>query len=183
MPSIAAVVVSLSDRHDLLKEALDSIHAQTREPDDVVIGVDPYRLGEVGNMNRLLNATDCDWVAFLHDDDLWDPEHLATVRQHLDDTTDVVVSRFRLSGRTHIEPWHTNFEDLRVTNWFPPSCVTARRDVFEEWTEPVGKFCWVDWANWNRLLDKDARFVDTGEVTVTYRFGPWRNGSWKGGTA
>lgn len=177
---IAAVVVSLPERHSLLREALDSVASQTRSPDDIVIGVDPYRWGEVGNMNRLIRATDCDWLAFLHDDDLWLPEHLAVAEKHMD-TADVIVSRFELVGRPQhtIEPQHDNFEDLRFTNWFPPSAVVVRASVFGEWCQPTGRFRWVDWCNWNRLLDAGARFVHTNETTMRYRFGAWGNGSWR----
>jgi hypothetical protein len=149
-------------------------------PDDVVIGVDPYRLGEVGNMNRLIRATDCDWLAFLHDDDLWKPDHLATCARHFD-SADVVVSRFDMVGRpwNTIEPWHDNFEDLRWTQWIgSPSMVVARRETWGEWTEPHAPYRWVDHANYNRLLDGGARFADTRERTVVYRFGDWGNGSW-----
>ena len=131
-------------------------------------------------MNRLLSATDCEWVAFLHDDDLWLPNHLSVAAEHFD-TADVIVSRFSMVGRPAdtIEPWHTDFEDLRRTNWIgSPSMVVARREVWGEWCDPYGPFRWVDWANYNRLLDKGARFVDTKETTVIYRFGDWGNGSW-----
>lgn len=180
MTSIAVLVVSLPDRHHLLKEALDSVAAQTRQPDDVLVGIDPYRLGEVENMNRLIRATDCEWLAFLHDDDLFSPDHLATAEKHMD-TADVIVSRLELVGRpvSTLEAWHSDFADLRVTNWFPPSCVVARKAVFGEWLEPDWRR-WVDWTKWNDLLDRGARFVDTGEVTMTYRFGNWSNGSWRG---
>lgn len=181
MPSIAALVVSLPERARLLNEALQSIHAQTRPPDDVVIGIDPRRLGEVGNMNRLLDATDSEWVSFLHDDDLWHPEHLAAAEKHMDEA-DVVVARFDLVGRpwSTIERWHDNFEDLRYTNWIcSPSSLVVRRDVWGRWCDPYPPFRWVDWANLNRVLDIGARFVDTRQVTVTNRFGDWGNGSWK----
>lgn len=182
MTTIAALVVSLPDRHHLLCEALASIQAQTRPPNDVVVGIDPYVRGEVGNMNRLIDATNSEWLAFLHDDDLWWPEHLATCEKHFDDA-DVVVSRFDLVGRpwATIEPWHENFADLRRTNWIgSPSMVVARRRVWEYWCGPYGPYRWVDWANYNRLLDAGARFVDTGVVTTSYRFGDWSNGSWGG---
>jgi glycosyltransferase involved in cell wall biosynthesis len=181
VPSIAALVVSLPERAHLLTEALASVHAQTRQPDDIVVGIDPRLLGEVGNMNRLIDATDSEWLAFLHDDDLWHPEHLE-VCESLFDTADVVVSRFELVGRpvSTIEPWHENFEDLRFTNWIgSPSMVVARRSVFRRWCDPFGPFRWIDWANYNRLLESGARFADTGLVTTSYRFFGG-NGSWKG---
>lgn len=179
MPTIAAVVVSLPPRHDLLVEALASIRSQTRAPDDTVIGIDPYRYGEVANMNRLIRSTDCEWLGFLHDDDLWEPEHLAIAEKYFDDY-DVIVSRFDLVGRpwNTIEPWHENFEDLRWTNWIgSPSMVVARRSIFGEFVNPTGQYRWIDWCNWNRLLDLGARFVDTKTVTTKYRF-MGNNGSW-----
>lgn len=182
MPSVAAIVTSLPtvERQPLLLEAIASVWGQTRPPDDMVIGADYSRFGEVDNMNRLIAAQGCEWIAFLHDDDLWHPEHLAVCEKHMDDA-DVVVSRFELVGRpwSTIEPWHTNFEDLRFTNWIgSPSMVCVRAELFGEWSMPHAPFRWNDHANWNRLLDAGARFVDTEQVTVDYRFGDWSNGSW-----
>jgi len=178
---IAACVLSLPERAPLLTECLDSIDTQTRKPDDVVVGIDPYRLGQVGNSNRLLDATDSEWVAFVDSDDLWYPNHLAVCETFMDDA-DVVVSRYDLIGRpwSSIEPWHHDFADLRWTNWIGSlSMVCFRREVFGRMCEPYGRYCWIDWANYNRLLDAGARFVDTGLVTTQYRFGDWSNGSWR----
>lgn len=184
LPSIAAVVSSLptKERQPLLFEAVQSVWDQTRPPDDLVIGADFSRMGEVGNMNRLGRATGCEWIAWLHDDDVWMPDHLAVCEQFFDDA-DVVVSRFELVGRpaSTIEPWHDNFHDLYFTNWIgSPSMVVARAEVFGEWCAPDGWGTqWNDLANWRRLLDKGARFVDTKQTTCQYRFGAWSNGSWQ----
>jgi hypothetical protein len=178
MTSIAAIVVSLPERHDLLVEALGSVHRQTRAPDDTVIGIDPRRYGEVANMNRLLRATTCEFYAFLHDDDLWEPEHLAVAEKYMDNA-DVIVGRYNLVNRpwSTIEPWHDNFDDLRFTNWIgSPSMVVVRASVFGEWAQPDHHH-WVDWTNWVRLLESGARFADTRTVTVQYRF-MGGNGSW-----
>ncbi len=183
MSTIAAVVTSLPTvaRQPLLAEALDSVYAQTRQPDDCVIGVDFGRMGEVANFNRLLAQTDSEWVAFLHDDDVWHPDHLAVCEKHFDHA-DVVVSRFDLVGRpwSTIEPWHDNFEDLAFTNWIgSPSMVVVRREVFGVWHLPGPQWGtgWNDLANYRRLLAAGARFVDTRQVTVDYRFIA-DNGSW-----
>lgn len=180
--SIAACVIALPEslRQPLLLEAIQSVYRQTRPPDDMVIGVDFSRIGEVANANRVLHATNAEWLAFLDDDDLWHPNHLEVCESFFADA-DVVMSRFEMTGRPWhtMEPWHANFEDFRKTNWVSsPSMVCVRRDVFVEWCEPYGGFCWIDWANWNRLLDKGARFADTKTVTTTARFGAWGNGSW-----
>lgn len=181
MARIAAVVVGLRERLALLGEALASIDAQTRQPDDLVVGIDYSRVGEVWNQNRLLQAVDADWLGFLHDDDLWYPTHLEVAEEHFD-TADVIVSRFDMAGRPEhtIEPQHDDFSDLRWTNWFPPSAVVVRREAFDGWLPPTKQFRWVDWRTWNHLLDREARFVHTNEVTMTYRFHHGQNGSWGG---
>lgn len=184
MTTVAVCVVTLPtpSRQPLLFEAIESVYAQTRQPDDMVIGLDYSRIGEVRNNNRLLRATDCEFVAFLHDDDLFMPEHLAVAEKYFDDY-DVIVSRVVLQGRPQntIEPQHDDFAHLRFTNWFPPSAVVVRKSVFKEWSDPQypAPYDWVDWSNWRRLLAVGARFVHTNEATFRYRFGPWDNGSWE----
>lgn len=184
MSTIAVCLVTLPtpERQPLLHEAIESVYNQTRQPDDMVVGLDYSRLGEVKNNNRLLRATDSDFIAFLHDDDIYLPEHLATAEKYFDDY-DVIVSRVVLEGRPQhsIEPQHGSFDDLRWTNWFPPSAVVVRRSVFKEWDVPPNPppLDWVDWSNWRRLLAVGARFVHTNEATFRYRFGAWTNGSWR----
>lgn len=182
MTTIAAVVVSLPERYLLLMDALGSVRRQTRPADDVVVGIDSRRYGEVGNMNRLVAATDCDWVAFLHDDDTWNPDHLAVCESFFDGA-DVVVSRFDLVGRPWdtIEPWHDNFDDLRVTNWIgSPSMVCVRRCAFPGFQDATQRHRWIDWQTWNSCLDVGCRFVDTQQVTTQYRFhAEFPNGSWE----
>lgn len=177
------LVVSLPERHELLCQALESIANQTLQPDDVVVGIDPYRLGEVGNMNRLIDATDSEWLAFLHDDDLWEPNHLSEASEHFD-SADFIVSRVTTVGRPQhtLERQHDDFADLEWTNWFPPSAVVVRRETFGRWCVPdrTPPADWVDWANWRRIYRSGARMVHTNEPTLLYRFGPWSNGSWSG---
>lgn len=183
MASIAVCVVSLAERHELLAEAVASVYSQTRRPDDVVVGIDYSRRGEVWNSNRVLNATDCEWLAFLHDDDLYEPDHLAEAEKHFD-SADVIVSDFTTPGRDTPQhfPKTDDWSQILTTNWFPPSAVVVRRSVFGEWHEPAQPppRDWVDWANWRRLYSTGARFVHTNRSTMQYRFGDWSNGSWRG---
>jgi len=181
MPTIAVIVVSLPERYHMLCEALGSVASQTRPPDDTVVGIDPRHWGECGNRNRLMDATDAEWFAFLDDDDLFHPEHLAVCEKLMSDDVDVIASRFNLVGRDRstMESWHPDWNDLRHTNWFGPSMTCAKRSVFGHWVENYAGYRWGDWGNWNRMLDIGARWADTGVVTVDYRF-LGGNASWPG---
>lgn len=181
MSSIAAIVVSLPERRRLLTEAVDSVWRQTRQPDHLLVGVDYAHVGEVENNNRLIRAAgDVDWLAFLHDDDLWLPKHLE-VAERFFGSADVIVSDFCTPGRKWDIPKQQDFSMLRRTNWFPPSAVVVRREVFGLWVEPsvAPPRDWVDWSNWRRLLEGGARFVHTDVESVAYRFDhEFGNGSW-----
>ena len=202
---IAAICVSLPSRGDLLAEAIDSVYRQTRQPDHLLIGVDYAGVGEVMNMNRLLEAADRSSgqdatelaYAFLHDDDTWTPRHLAIAEEHLDAGHDVIVADCtttggrpplvrRCAGEVAGDP-RTNFADIMRDNWFVPSMVVARASAFGRWVdaEPAppgslpGSGTWIDWTNWRRLVTSGARFYATGQRTVFYRFGDWNEGrSW-----
>lgn len=208
--TIAAIVVSLPERLDLLREALASVKAQHRPPDHCLVGVDyagePGRMGEAANMNTLIRGItthhlrnggrlDDLWFAFLHDDDLWRPDHLATAEAYMNTgEADVIVARCTTTGgrpplvrRFGPTQMVDDFADIHRDNWFAPSMVVARASTFGLWTpaEPPpptaepGAGAWIDWTNWRRLQTAGARFVDTGLDTVVYRFGPWNHGrSW-----
>lgn len=179
--NVTVCLVSLPERQHLLAEAIQSALAQTLRPDAILVGIDPRVVGEAENMNRLVRAASTEWVALLHDDDLWTPWHLEAAARH---DADVIVSNVTLSGRpaNTIEPHHCDYDDLRKTNWFPPSAVVVRRrallDAGGFTDEPPGR--WVDWTCWKRLLDSGASFACTHEDTLIYRFGLAENGSWRG---
>lgn len=183
MASVAAIVVSLPERLELLKEALDSVAAQTVQPEAVVIGIDPRSVGEAENCNRLARAAGSEWLAFLHDDDLWRPQHLERLLDHAE-SADVVVASFDLAGRPEhtIEPHHCDYTDLWHTNWFPPSAVMVRAAFFNDvggFREPGPGERWVDWTTWKDWLKAGARFACSHQRTMIYRFGPWNYGrSW-----
>lgn len=209
---IAAVLVSLPERHALLAEAQRSVWDQDRRPDHLLVGVDYGRIGEAENMNRLIEAAvasarypDRLWLAFLHDDDIWHHRHLAAAEALImatepppalvgrDDPLappgrplDVIVAKFRVVGPRPPITWYDDWALLDRTNWFPPSAVVARASTFGLWTPPEpppagawpGAGTWLDWSNWRRLRRQGAVFATTGEETMSYRFGPWDNGSW-----
>ncbi len=103
-PSVC-VVIPTKGRPDRLSEALRSVWAQTRQADQVVVVVDgpdpatetllgtlrgkvdvlllPESRGAAAARNAGIAKSRCQWVAFLDDDDVWDPEKLERQVRHV----------------------------------------------------------------------------------------------------
>lgn len=101
-----SIGITTYNRHDLLKEALDSVLSQSFADFEVIVGNDyqaevltgemlgisdprirfvnhPHNLREVGNMNALLGAAKGRYFTWLFDDDLYEPEFLQTAHDAL----------------------------------------------------------------------------------------------------
>lgn len=104
-----SIGVTTYNRHDLLRQTLDSILAQTFTDFEVIVGNDytaevltgemvgitdprirfvnhPRNLGEVGNMNALLGMATGRYFTWLFDDDLYEPNFLGTAYDCLVET-------------------------------------------------------------------------------------------------
>lgn len=157
----------------MLGEAMAGVAAQTRPPAFLAVGVNysPDRIDAATHANRLTAAVDEEWLAFLHDDDVWLPDHLEGLAAASEDA-DVVVADFVVEGRDW-HPGHScDFSQLRTRNWFGPSAVMIRSKTFRAtggWPQKVGEI-WGDWGMWLSLLDHGARFRCSHRTTVRYRF-------------
>ncbi|HVS02878.1 MAG TPA: PIG-L family deacetylase [Thermoanaerobaculia bacterium] len=203
-----SVVVRTCDRPDLLAEALGSLAAGTHPPLEVVLVNDggaapeapsrlpfpvvrvdhPQRLGRAAAANAGVAAASGDWVAFLDDDDLAYPEHLATlagmvrgagVRVAYTDAA-VVVYALGATGWEPVErrlPYSRDFdaELLLVDNYIPFNTLLIERSLLTE----VGPFDpeLPFFEDWDLLLRLAARvtFHHLPRVTCEYRH--FRGGS------
>ncbi len=169
---VTVITPTVPERAELLAEAARSVTAQALAPRDHLIGVDLHRRGPAEIRNRLTRAADTDWVAFLDDDDLLDPNHLEVLAAHTDDA-DVVYPWCRLDPPDAIgDQFYNNHFDrdaLRDRGIFPVT-VLARRDALlaAGGFRPTDRY--EDWGLWNRMADRDARFRCVPEPTWTYRF-------------
>lgn len=68
-------------RNGMLKRAVDSVLAQTRPPDALVVAIDHLGEGAAATRQRGLQQVQTDYVAFLDSDDEMKPEH---IERHLD---------------------------------------------------------------------------------------------------
>jgi hypothetical protein len=104
----------------LLERALRSVWSQELQPAQVSVAVDLHREGAPPTRQRALDGITTPLVAFLDDDDEFEPQHLAHLVAHLRETgADLVYSWFRVvaSGVT--------YEDDPV---FPPTHFTESFD-------------------------------------------------------
>lgn len=128
-------------------------------------------LGE--KRNRLIEACDTQWVAFLDDDDTLFPHHIETL---LSGTADVVVPHCRFAGPVIPRPdccegkYNRPFDrqHLNVHNLFPVTVLARREAVLDVGGFPTDRIGPEDWALWKKMNATGATFQVIPEVTWTY---------------
>lgn len=81
-PGISVVIPTIGDeggREELLHQAVASVRAQTLPATHVWLSGDNDHRGAIATRNHGLEAVDTEWTAFLDDDDVMYPDHLATL--------------------------------------------------------------------------------------------------------
>lgn len=189
-PTVAAVIPTIPPRTHYLNRAVSSVKAQTRPADQIVVRQDVDVIGAAQNRNKALAEVECEWTAFLDDDDMWHPWHLDHLLAHAESTgADLVYPWFdgintnifdQIFGTdTHpVSPYQHPFgADQVVTmrtrgNWIPVT-VLVRTELIKAvggfepppWANPDGSNPCEDWGCWLKLLDAGARFAHLPEVT------------------
>ena|ERR1039458_5832732 len=163
---IAVITPHKPGRGSLLQECINSVHAQ-KVPHLHFIETDSLRVGPSVLRNKMVKAlpAEYDWIAFLDDDDLFLPNHLAALSA-VSENADVVYSSCQPGIATVILPFDR--EALRRGNYIAVTSL-VRRSMFEK----VGGFPdlkkYEDWRLWNNIADAGGRFVFVQEVTWLYR--------------
>lgn len=164
---VTVITASLPGRAHLLAEAIASVAAQT-VPAAHLIAVDAgHGVAEV--RNQLVAAATSEWVAFLDDDDLLDPNHLETLLAHAAGH-DVVIPHCRFDGPPLPEQFCNRPFDrqtLRRHGIFPITVLARRQAVLDAGGFPTEG--WDDWELWKRMDRRRARFTVVAETTWTYR--------------
>lgn len=180
--TVAVVIPTIPGRENLLQRALDSVHAQRRKPDQVVVERDTNRTGAAQSRNRALARVTTDVVAWLDDDDELKPNHLIACMRvlELDRNVDLVYPTPVVIGgkdptATSFQgnwalPWGIRFgpeqeAHLRKNGSFIPMThlvrtgkVRAAGGFPEGRILDTGRYQGEDEAYLIRLLDIDARF-------------------------
>lgn len=192
--TVGVCIPTIPTRRRMLRRALTSIWAQTREPDQVIITVDNEAHGAGPTRNRCWRSADTDYVAFLDDDDEFMPDHLDVLMQAAAQTgADVLYSWFRLEGWPDATPQRPDPLAVRHNgvlrhpmgvpfgpeqaahmreHAFLPITALVRRDAMVKsggcptpGTPEWPRLDCEDWGLWLGLLDSGAQFVHVPKRT------------------
>lgn len=200
-----SVVIPCYNAAAFLREAIDSALSQTRPADEIIVVDDAstddsvemalsygdrIRLlrspnakgtGHGAAANRGIMASRGDYIAFLHADDIWVPQHLEKVAGLLDKWPEAVVafSRMRCFGSSDSDfpfnppewdPPQDAFATIMRTTVVMPSCAVVRRTTAAE----IGGFdegrpFLADDFDFFVRCSLRGQFVNHPEQTVRYR--------------
>jgi glycosyltransferase involved in cell wall biosynthesis len=158
-----SVVIPTHNRVRLLAEAIDSVLGQSHPAAEIIVvddgssdeteaairrirGAIPVRylrsmnLGPSAARNLGVSLAREEWIAFLDDDDVWNPDKLAAQCAHVEQHPDGVffysgLDHVDMKGRSVPQGWHTDELCRLVFQGNPPpypSTVLLRRDHFSE---------------------------------------------------
>ena len=173
--SIAVVTPTLPSRKTLLVECKSSVKNQTyRGTVQHAVGIDTIGEGAALTRNKIVKSLDpeCEWLAFLDDDDKFLPKHLEVLTAACSGA-DVVYSECREEGFN--KTWKTrefNYESVKHENYIPVTAL-VRRSAFEK----VGGFREKPYPGedqnlWLRMYEAGCRLVYVPQETWTYRQHP-----------
>ncbi len=186
---VTVITPTIPGREEMLAEAKASVVAQA-----LPVAAHLVRFGDVGEWgpnpldlahkrNALAELAVTDWVACLDDDDLYLPEHFATIAPYLDDEADVIYTwpTERVVATVDVTGWSSSFiaHELQRSNLIP-SNACIRRAALEKvggWEErydliarqfPSG-CAYEDWDLWLRMAQAGMRFRCVPAMTWVYR--------------
>ena len=191
--SVAVAIATIPGREPLLARAVDSVLAQRRAVDQLVVEADPGRTGAAATRNRALARVETELVAWLDDDDELLPLHVGALAYVLEREpgVDLVYPTPRMLGGADptavcvrgawSKPWGLNWSPslewhLRHRGSFIPITHMVRTEVLRRAggfpdgvTLPDGRYRGEDEAMLISLLDAGARFRHLNVVTWLWR--------------
>lgn len=176
MPLVS--VITPVTRFWALAEAMESVKAQTVTDIEHLWAHDTSHIGPGFLRNRLVKEAKGEWLVFLDDDDLLDPDFVECHLKHaIDNGYDLVYSLCRYPPGHEPRPEIGEFDEgrLRWANYIPMTVLLKK-----SWFDRVGGFGvsvpYEDWQLWIALLDAGAKFGFLNKICWTYRLHghPWR---------
>lgn len=147
---ITVVITTYPDRSVMLQRAIASIMAQTLQPAAIIIANDHDKVGAAANRDRGLALVQTEWVAFLDDDDEFEPIHLQRLHEHAVATkAHLVYPWFTVIGGSDPFPHlfgqeYTPDTQTTITFLAKTACLVGAGGFTKDWDESVGNDPGVD---------------------------------------
>ena len=199
---LVSVVVRTRDRAEMLGNALESIANQIYRNVEVLVvndaGVNAKHVvagydsripsleyhhleretGRGAALNHGIDRTRGDYLAFLDDDDWWEPEHIANLVNALDGEGMLVA----YSGTRAVEVTESEYREIRVfndefdrnrlfyQNYIPINSIMIAREIFDRGCRFNTELDVLeDWDFWITLLEQTILFKHVPTITANYR--------------
>jgi cephalosporin hydroxylase len=161
-PGVLVVTPTEADNESLLSACRSSVAAQTVEVEHAFEN-DEHYVGPGVLRDRMVAASDAEWVLPLDDTDTLDPQHVETGLQATDDA-DIIYQWCRVEGSNYCPNRLFNAKALRRFNYLPATSL-IRRSLLDD----LGGFKNNNPHDlWLRALKAGARFKCIPEVTWTF---------------
>jgi glycosyltransferase involved in cell wall biosynthesis len=195
--TVTVCIPTIQGREQLLMRAKQSVADQTRPPDHVLVGLDKDRSGAAVTRNRLLESVTTDVIAWLDDDDRFNPVHIAACMRVLENSPGVDLvypapvmdgggdpTATTYQGVFPTSPWGIRWQPeleqhLRDHGSFIPMCHVVRTELLREaggFPEgrflPDGRYQGEDELMLIALLDNGAVFEHLNRRTWTWTVNP-----------
>ena len=196
-----SIIMAAYNHAQYIDKAIDSALAQTWQDFELIVVDDgstdatgqvvsqfgsPVRYiyqqnhGQGGARNRGIASARGEFICFLDDDDLWEPEYLATVMSvfQRQPEADALYTGFRIiDGEDRLLPQiggqvvppHQMYDALVCGGWFPPLVVTVRKACLDQ-VGPLDEALrgHDDWDLWLRIA-RGHVFRGVPEALARYR--------------
>jgi hypothetical protein len=176
VPKVSVITPTVPERRPMLIEAHRSVIQQTSPSIEHLIEVDTDGIGPGFMRNRIVKRAKGEWLVFLDDDDLLDPQFIELHLEHAEATgADLVYSICRLPLAGHSGGWVPRIAEFDEAilrqpggNYIPVT-VMVRKSTFQK----AGGFSVSgsldDWNLWIALLNAGAKFEYLPCVCWSYR--------------
>ena len=174
LDTVSVCIPSIPTRSDLLKSrALSSVLTQTHPVSEICISLDLKKDGAWENRNNATKMANSEWIAFLDDDDEFQPHHVETLLNAAhEQQADVVWGWFDVIGGSDPFPMHRGRQwNINDPHIFPITCIVRRslvldsKAMFMPEESNIGAWGIQDFPFWKSVYDAGGKFLAIPDTT------------------
>ena len=172
--TVSVCIPSIPTRsHLLTSRALPSVFTQTHPVSEIAISLDLKKEGAWENRNNSIKMATSEWIAFLDDDDEFQPHHVGTLLNAAhEQQADVVWGWFDVIGGSDPIPTHRGKQfDINFPQCFPITCLVRRSLILDSGAqfavdEPKwGSWDYQDLPFWKTIYNAGGKFLAIPDIT------------------